>query len=670
MEYLTLEQKQNLVNKFKSHFDAYISFGTADLGLDYPVILEFGYDRHCYTDHRKIHIGLDFFEASSDDELIISIDYVIGHEIQHIRSTPDKMWTWGQKRGIEVILEKASKILEKKPRRFHKDMDYELFFQWLIDNGYGLSHHQLHNIVHYIKNSLEDGRIERIRSIKRKGFKEKMTMFRAKMWEAEEVEGKPISEMDDSDKLSIILNQVLSLGTMSIYQKGFKEHYAGTELEDRCKKLIPFISKAVTGKSCEDCMKNAICIMEELTDLIISTAKMSEMEKILRDLIKQIINDENRSSYGNSGKTEESTSESGETPFGISDLNNKGSNGECSPTNSQAAPDAKTIDIEKAREAVKKAMKDALTKQQEDIDLIKDAAQEKKHASPPLSNQPGADIKPNPKAENIKKLYGDRIYFEEFKREYKCNIPLPFDLAGKSRVFSKKIDEVIQKQFKPAVRCKKSGKIDGGMVYKLGMNRTDIFMTPARSDKLSGCCYILGDNSGSMGSSSNSKRAYCWKAVAEIEEGYSKLMPLKICAFDSGSGVYHELIKDWNEKLPNSGAYNFMLQGRPGGRNMDGYSISVATDEILRQNGKIKMLIVLSDGAPDSYERTAEAIKYARDKGVVLVGIYFCDVGRQPTMEEKRRFEGMYGTDGYAIVTTPENISKELYNVMKKTFLS
>ena len=320
MEYLTLEQKQNLVNKFKSHFDAYISFGTADLGLDYPVILEFGYDRHCYTDHRKIHIGLDFFEASSDDELIISIDYVIGHEIQHIRSTPDKMWTWGQKRGIEVILEKASKILEKKPRRFHKDMDYELFFQWLIDNGYGLSHHQLHNIVHYIKNSLEDGRIERIRSIKRKGFKEKMTMFRAKMWEAEEVEGKPISEMDDSDKLSIILNQVLSLGTMSIYQKGFKEYYAGTELEDRCKKLIPFISKAVTGKSCEDCMKNAICIMEELTDLIISTAKMSEMEKILRDLIKQIINDENRSSYGNSGKTEESTSESGETPFGISDM--------------------------------------------------------------------------------------------------------------------------------------------------------------------------------------------------------------------------------------------------------------------------------------------------------------------------------------------------------------
>ena len=762
MANLTIDQKYDLVNKYKPHFDAYVSFGTADLNFGYQIFLEFGHDENCYTDHKIIHMGLAGIDAETEDELIMSVDYIIGHEIQHIRSTPDKMWMWGQKRGTEVILEKASKILEKKPRRFHKDLDYELFFKWLAENDYALNKNVLDQLVHRIKNSLEDGRIERIRSVMRKGFKEKMTAYRAKSWENSPVLEIPLEKMDDSYKLTVILNQVLTLSTMSIYQKGFKSYYGGTELEERCKKLMPYIAKAVNGRTCEDCMKNAICIMEELTDLIISTAKMKKMDDVLKKLIQIILNGNNISVYGNNGRGEESTSKSGENPFGVTDItiemtqeewektkkqfgedeenegnegnegglrinviitdkeesedkdnkgkekessgsksekaesskdnNNPGSskdvtgneqsdsfsgdnfNNEQSEGNSgspsQAAANAKDINKDEVKAAVEKAMQDAVTKQQADVNLVKEAAKEKKHASPSLSNQPGHDIKPNPKAENITKLYGDRIYFEEFKRNYSCNIPLPFDLAGKSKVFSKKIDEVIQKQFRPAVRCKKSGKIDGGMVYKLGMNRTDIFMTPARSDKVSGCCYILGDNSGSMGSSRGSKRDYCWRAVAEIEEGYSKLMPLKICAFDCGSGVFHEVVKDWNEKLPNSGAYNFMLQGRPGGSNMDGYSISVATDEILRQTGKIKLLIVLSDGEPDSYENTAQAIKYARENGVIVIGIYFCNVGRNPTQREKKNFEYMYGTDGHAIVTTPENISTELYNVMKKTFLS
>ena len=771
-------EKLELINKYEPHFDAVTQFGVSDLRLGYKIKLRFAQGRETYTNKNLIQIGVDTLPTEDEPELVQMVDYLLGHEIQHIRSTPDRIWLWGQKRASEVFLEEVQKKVEKKKRLFRKDNDYELFLKWLNQNGYKMHLKMVADTMHGIMNMLEDGRIERIRAARKKGFQANMIYFRGKDWAKDEIKPEDLKKMNATRKLWIVLDQVRSLATMSIFSNGFKKAYDGTELMDICKDMIPHIKKAVTSPNCKGCMEEGIEIVKILTPMIFEAVQLDDFEKMLLDMLKKMLaemesrfgdsesemgsgaestaifgeaddlseeekpSDKEASNEGSikskketSEKSEEESNEnadadkpnaempdaemkegnnaSGETNQEMDqdgnegkgsssadgsdgdEYNENGSDGSDSqedesesknPSNSKegnrgntqskkssAAGECK--DIDKALEAVKNAMKEAALKQEHEKQIVKDAVTPQKKAAKPLSNVPqkkgeekNDPVTANPKAENVVKLYPNAS-FKEVTREYAVDLPLPFELKGKSDVFSKKIDEVLKNQYKPAIRCRRSGKVDGMMLHKLAMNNTDIFVKPAIVNKFSGCCYMLVDNSGSMGDGEDSKREYAWNAIAEIEAGYSKLMPLKITAFDVSGMVIHEVVKDWEEVLPKSGAYNFMKKGRSGCGNMDGYSISIATDEILRQRGNKKLLLVLSDGAPDSREKTKKAIDYARKQGIVTVGIYFSEVGDTPSSYEIESFEGMYGTDGCAICCSPEKISEELFKVMRREFL-
>lgn len=97
---------------------------------------------------------------------------------------------------------------------------------------------------------------------------------------------------------------------------------------------------------------------------------------------------------------------------------------------------------------------------------------------------------------------------------------------------------------------------------------------------------------------------------------------------------------------------------------MDGFSIRVATKDILSRPEKKKLMIVLSDGLPDSCEDVHDAVEKARKKGIKVVAIYFSDY-HDTRVEEM--FAGMYERD--YIITEPENIGEELIKLLKGFFL-
>jgi hypothetical protein len=275
----------------------------------------------------------------------------------------------------------------------------------------------------------------------------------------------------------------------------------------------------------------------------------------------------------------------------------------------------------------------------------------------------------------VAEKYPSKVNFKEHKRKYEVTKPMPVDIAGRADNFAMEVNRLFQNRRMPVVRGHNAGNVDSSNIYKLIMRQTDYYQKKGKIPEFNGCAYLLQDNSGSMGYGRGSKREYCCEAMAIVEAGFKKHMPLKMTAFDaSGSNsVTHEVIKGFDEDLNESCAYNYFLSGRSGGGNKDGFSIRIATKELLERSEKEKMLIISSDGTPSCYgdykagmADVRDAVKEARNAGIRVIGIYYADEYANETEADK--FASMYEYD--YICTTPEQVETELVNILKKFVFS
>ena len=178
-----------------------------------------------------------------------------------------------------------------------------------------------------------------------------------------------------------------------------------------------------------------------------------------------------------------------------------------------------------------------------------------------------------------------------------------------------------------------------------------------------------------MGYGRCSKREYACEAITVMEKGFSELMPLKITAFDAQGINYvsHEVVKDFDEiQTDVSCSYNFLIQGRGGCGNKDGYSIRIATQELLERNEDKKLLLILSDGAPSDYSSSKiaradvkSAVDEARESGITVLPIYFADILSDNEINE---YKQMYGEN--IVATHPEEIEAKLLEIMKNFYFS
>ena len=247
-----------------------------------------------------IHLGIvgivKAFQPKTDADLMSAINYMRGHEEQHVRSTAERPYKLGIQRGCEAILEFISSKEEKSRRRFRSARDYENFCANVLPTlGIYISMPLLVNIVAGIANSLEDGRIERIRASRFPGFEKLRIIHRGIYWSksGENFAPYPAIASNAGEKLRIITNQILSLSTCQLYQKGFAAAYAGTTLMQEVNDLMPFIARGVMAGRTRDMAAQVVEISKKLAPYIYEVCKLpaasTMFEKIIAQMIKSMV---------------------------------------------------------------------------------------------------------------------------------------------------------------------------------------------------------------------------------------------------------------------------------------------------------------------------------------------------------------------------------------------
>lgn len=666
---ITLEEKEVWIRRYYPFCESYMKMALADRNK-IPQ-LEIRLDKGSYTDHSIIHIGISELEENDEESLLRSVLFLIGHEVQHVRSTSQRAWMYGMNRGFQVILEEYADKTETKRKVFRKEADYEVYIKELAAKGFHISTNSLQQFVHFIANSLEDGRIERIRCVKRPGFKDYMIAFRGRDWKKNEVEPSFVQNLDDPRTyLLLVLNQILNLATMSIYQKGFtKICPIDSRPQILIHSLMSDIAAGVASANCRGCMECAIAICKKLAVEIIEASKLTPLEELLSEILSFLIEECGSSSFeGTDSRNEETSSGSSGVLFGKSELEGELNSSQEDEKNSINQKNHSTGDSPEKEECMDGLITAAKATSDDEIaDAVRDVyigeRLNKKRKEDFIDKEKAVDDDSLPDLEDVNTHYDTQINLNEEARTYPANERMPFELKGQANVLKRKVEKIFHNMQKPILRGRRTGQLDAAMAYKLAMNQMDCFMKKGEVSEFDGCAYFLADNSGSM---QGNRQENCCKALSKIEHAFQDVMPLKIVAFNADDcySVRHQVLKNWSEKVSSNGSYNFLTHCYANGGNKDGYSIRVATEELLHRPERKKILIVLSDGLPSAYEKNDgekdvnDAVRKARKAGISVISIFFGDDSERST------FVKMYEKN--CIITEPEGIDAELVRLMKR----
>lgn len=328
--------------------------------------------------------------------------------------------------------------------------------------------------------------------------------------------------------------------------------------------------------------------------------------------------------------------------------------------------DLMDIDEEAIREQMKEITDDVVADAKS---RIQEETSSKKETS--KSEMP-EEINPDDLME-IENLYRKETVkrFKEIKG-FDNNQALPVEIKREGSKFKKEVEKIFRNKETFNLRSQRKGVLDTSNLYKFGMKDYNMFMkkgTPVTTDYVA---YILQDGSGSM--QQDQKEFHSAKAMAVMEEGLKGIIPFKVSTFSvdyNSCSVIHYTAKDWNQNDSTSNhSYGFHRSRRATGGNKDGYSIRVATAELMGRPEKDRILVILSDGLPSDYNGgqkdgmvdVKQAVKEARKKGIHVVSLIF---GTEDFRDYNiDNYKYMY--DRNIISCQPEQITNHLVKTLKK----
>ena len=321
------------------------------------------------------------------------------------------------------------------------------------------------------------------------------------------------------------------------------------------------------------------------------------------------------------------------------------------------APDGSTSDIDAVNEAVKAEIDRAIEEGMDSATREYTASSKKVEAQEAASEDlSSADI------ESIREGYGDP-YVEGYEPvNVNVSLSAPEEIRKQGRMLRKQLENFFREQEAFDLVDQHSGRLNKKALHRVGVNDYRIFEKKGTPIHIDSCVSIVWDGSGSM---CGEKQKRSTMACAIIEEALKPLMPMKITNFTTeGNVVKHFQVKKFEERDANRNyAYSYGSSRSFSGGNKDGYSIKVATAELMKRSEQNKILMVLSDGLPSDYRSHSQAIndvktavKDARKAGIKVIAIFFGDEGfRRNTMDE---YKEMYEKN--LISCAPQDISKEL----------
>lgn len=327
--------------KFDSTLQVIHSIDTKDLKPQGELFIDlYGNDNYSDPDH-NVHLGISgiyqLFGKYMENEanLYSAINYVRIHECCHLYYTGGRSWKWAITAGMDRIYEYIATQEGYLPNHFKKSADSRNFEVYLTEK-YGPSIVSvIGNLTHFIANSLEDGRIERIHAAKEPGFAKTRLYYRGTcFWNVSE-EKYPAYKVIENNvpaQLSIILSQILSLATCQVYQKGFVSAYANTPLMGKVQEIMPYIAEGYMAKTTRGMAEATHKICVQLAPMIYETAKAKTslspemykqiVEQILKQIADMLANSaDSQESFGDSDKcAKEDDTDSANSAFPFSDL--------------------------------------------------------------------------------------------------------------------------------------------------------------------------------------------------------------------------------------------------------------------------------------------------------------------------------------------------------------
>lgn len=665
---------------------------------------EIGEDHSAWTGPKQdktevIHVGLGLFNKFPDETEVcidesdfhVTMRFLTGHEAGHQKYTTNRSFASTIQNCFMEFVDFAVKEVTGKSMRLVKDSDYMAALDYLRRSyGVAISGEAARNMIHSIVNAIEDGRMERCNIAEKPGYQADVVIFRGKTWIHTPLTATPDLK-DPRDVIICVHNQILSLATTGVWQKGFLQYIAGTEIVCLVRQFIPDIEAAITSMSCARGMRYAKKIVTRLYPLLLEACKLSDFEKMMLDLyqkIKIMIPDfdphgNNPHSYSASEKedavrekkdengklkvnifaetsSDEGTDNGAETEgrnsvegrknilnsHNTSTSGSSGSKGQELPVDPEddsavilASMQAAAAAAEMAAEAAKVTVSasdvaDSNLKESNDNSLARDVV-------------------------NNKILERICYNFHEYMHVYELKEDLPIYMKQECAIIRRQYEQYFKSRKKPVRRNQKYGKIDPHQLSRLVRGDLDVYRKSEKDDTFSGCIEIFLDNSGSM---YRTKRDLACETLARIEEYLKGLIPIKICAFDSSSAVNIEIIKNWNEVHKKNCTWNFKQFGRSGGGTPTMEVLLIGAEEMKKRQEHHKLILLLTDeNSSCGNDRLKSAIMEIRAIGIQLCGIYF---ENNITDKNQASFLDLFDNQD-AVVCKPEEIGNCLLPVIK-----
>lgn len=290
---LSKEQARYLSNKMRTSITIQNGIHLADrkrrAGIGFHEDSRMYFDPTAYEIHLGIFGPLDIFNVETDEDYIAALEFLYGHENQHVRSTASKPYENGIKRSVQIIIEWIAKK-EGIRKNFRNERDYEVFVQSeLPTHNINISYQILMQICGQLMNSVEDGRIERIRSLEFPGFERQRRRFRGWEWNRD-TEFKPYKDgLNEAEKLDLYLSSIHSLATKGLFIKGFVVEYGNTEIMDEVKTFLPYVGKAVLAKRTREMADNVVKLAELLAPYVYAVSKKSNAQMLFEKMMASIL---------------------------------------------------------------------------------------------------------------------------------------------------------------------------------------------------------------------------------------------------------------------------------------------------------------------------------------------------------------------------------------------
>ena len=596
-----------------------------------------------YTDGDTLVVGLiEDFLFESYKTIYLVLIALLGHESQHVLSS--SFIEFGEYNNrVSLNVRKETNISMSLSRR----------------------------ITHFIGNALEDGRIERILANKLPGIIPKLKFLNMHIWKVNEI-------TRETEAIPALFSAILTTSKLGILPKGFDKYYGNTQLDDVMVIIKPLITKATKSTTCKGCLD----ISEEILIILYPFLKQNlnqeeeqetfdnEMKDLMDELMPEedyegaqetelnnnqqqtVRLDENHESQDNTGASSENESKEGESESSDDDSNYGGS---------KDVDDTKTSSSKELENQIEKELSelgDSLEKEAEkafDKSKKEETKRNKENAySEPVSEEDIVEIRKN---------IGISNNFCEHDINFKLTLPIFPEVKLQANKFRKEIAGIFNNKQGLNLNGQTQGVINSGDLYRIGMHDYNVFTIEGHKSSSDYVAYVLRDGSGSM---SGEKDYESMKALAIIEEGLRDSIPFKLVSFSASRySVNHNVIRNFNHTNNKSYSTNYYQNNRADSYNDDGYSISIATKELMNRPESDKVLIILSDGMPDSIQTTKASIKEARRLGINVIGIAFGDEYFRKNNINSYKY--MYEIN--FISTEPKGIPRALTSLLRKTLI-